>query len=175
MRDRLLRLRHDAVVGGHDEDGDVRDLRAASAHRGERLVARRVEERDAAPVDLGLVRADVLRDPSGLGLDDGCLANRVEQRRLPVVDVAHDRDDGRARSEILLAVVVRRGLELLLGCVLDRDLALELRPDDLDLFVGQRLRRGPHLAESHEDLDQLGHRHAERLREVLDGDAGLDA
>ena len=71
-------------------------------------------------------------------------------------------------------VVVRRRLELLLGGVLDRDLALELRADDLDLLVGERLRRRPHLAEPHEDLDELGHRDAERLREVLDGDAGLD-
>ena len=168
VRDRLLRLRHDAVVGGDDEHGDVRHLRAARAHGGEGLVAGRVEERDPPPVDLGLVRADVLRDPAGLGLDDRGLADRVEQRRLAVVDVAHDRDDRRPRSEILLAVVVRRGLELLLGGVLDRDLALELRADDLDLLVGERLRRRPHLAEAHEDLDELGHRDAERLREVLD-------
>ena len=50
--DRLLRLRHDAVVGGDDENGDVRHLRAAGAHRGERLVARRVEEGDLAAVVL---------------------------------------------------------------------------------------------------------------------------
>jgi hypothetical protein len=42
--DRLDRLRHHAVVGGDDEDDDVGHLRAARAHRGERLVARRVEE-----------------------------------------------------------------------------------------------------------------------------------
>ena len=49
------------------------------------------------PSTLGLVRADVLRDAAGLGLDDGRRADRVEQRRLAVVDVAHDRDDRRAR------------------------------------------------------------------------------
>ena len=174
MGDRLLRLRHDAVVGGHDEHGDVRDLRAAGTHGGERLVTRRVEEGDAPPVDLGLVRADVLRDPSCLGLDHRRLADRVEQRRLPVVDVTHDRDHRRPRREIFLAVVVRRRLELLLGGVLDRDLALELRADDLDLLVGERLRRRPHLPEAHQDLDELGHRDAERLREVLHRDAGLD-
>ena len=46
--DRLDRLRHDAVVGGDDEDGDVGHLRAARAHRGEGLVAGRVEEGDLA-------------------------------------------------------------------------------------------------------------------------------
>ena len=45
-----LRLRHDAVVGGDDEHGDVGHLRAAGAHGRERLVARRVEERDPAAV-----------------------------------------------------------------------------------------------------------------------------
>ena len=38
--DRLLRLRHDAVVRRDDEHRDVGDLRAARAHGGERLVAR---------------------------------------------------------------------------------------------------------------------------------------
>ena len=70
VRDRLARLRYDAVVGGDDEDGDVGHLRAAGAHLGERLVTGRVDERDLAPVRVDLVRADVLRDPAGLGLDD---------------------------------------------------------------------------------------------------------
>ena len=44
--DRLDRLRHHAVVGRHHDHRDVGDLGAAGAHRGERLVARRVEEGD---------------------------------------------------------------------------------------------------------------------------------
>ena len=172
--DRLLRLRHDAVVGRDDEDGDVGHLRAAGAHRGERLVARRVEERDLPAVDVDLVRADVLRDAAGLGGDDARVADRVEERRLAVVDVAHDRHDRRARLELLLGVVERLRLLLLVGGVLDRDLALDLGRDELDLLVAQRLGRRAHLAEPHEDLDELRHRDAERLREVLDADAGLD-
>ena len=38
--DRLFGLRHDAVVGGDDDHGDVGDLGAAGAHRGEGGVAR---------------------------------------------------------------------------------------------------------------------------------------
>ena len=38
--DRFPRLRHDAVVGGDDEDDDVGDLGAAGAHHRERFVAR---------------------------------------------------------------------------------------------------------------------------------------
>ena len=73
----------------------------------------RVEEGDPAAVVVDLVGADVLRDPAGLGLDDGGLADRVEQRRLAVVDVAHDRDDRRARREVLLGVLERLGLLVL--------------------------------------------------------------
>ena len=126
------------------------------------------------PLDVDLVGADVLRDAAGLGGDDARVADRVEQRRLAVVDVTHDRDDRRPRLERLLGVVERLRLLLLVGGVLDRDLALDLRRDQLDLLVAQRLRRRAHLAEAHEDLDDLRHRHAERLREVADADARLD-
>ncbi len=95
--DRLDGLRHHAVVGGDDEDDDVRRPRAARAHRGEGLVAGRVEEDDRLAVDLDPVRADVLRDPAGLAGGDVRLADRVEKGRLAVVDVAHDGDDRRAR------------------------------------------------------------------------------
>src|SRR5262249_28706738 len=56
----------------------------------------------------------------------------------------------------------------------DRDLALELGGDQLDLFIGERLRRGLHHAEAHQRLDDVLHGDAERLREVADADAGLD-
>ena len=42
----LDRLRHHAVVGGHHQDDDVRDLGPAGAHEGEGLVAGGVEEDD---------------------------------------------------------------------------------------------------------------------------------
>jgi hypothetical protein len=86
VRDRLARLRHHAVVGGDDQHRDVRHLGAAGAHGGEGLVAGRVEEGDLPVAVDDLVGADVLRDPAGLGLDDRGLADRVEQRRLAVVE-----------------------------------------------------------------------------------------
>jgi hypothetical protein len=68
----------------------------------------------------------VLCDAAGLGLDDLGVPNRVEQRRLAVVDVPHDRHHRRARDEILRVVLERLRLDLLLVGVLDRHLALEL-------------------------------------------------
>ena len=49
-------LRHDAVVGGHHEHDDVGDLRAASPHTCERLVARRVDKHDAIALPLNFRR-----------------------------------------------------------------------------------------------------------------------
>ena len=64
--DGLDRLRHRPVVGGDDQDDDVRHLRAAGAHRRERLVARRIQEHDVATLAGHLVGADVLRDAARL-------------------------------------------------------------------------------------------------------------
>ena len=98
VRDRFVRLRHDAVVGRDDEDRDVGDLRAARAHRGERFVTGRIDERDLAIVVLDGVRADLLRDAAGFAGGDVGLTNLVEQRRLAVVDVTEHGDDRRTRA-----------------------------------------------------------------------------
>ena len=47
VADRLDRLLLDAVIGRHDQHDDVGDMGAARAHRGEGLVAGRVDEGDA--------------------------------------------------------------------------------------------------------------------------------
>src|SRR5690606_37653340 len=60
MVDRFDSLRHDAVVGCDDEDGDVRHLSTTCPHRRERFVTRRVEERDLLALDLHLICPDVL-------------------------------------------------------------------------------------------------------------------
>ena len=89
--DRLDRLRHHAVVGRDHEDRDVGGVGAAGAHRGERLVARRVDEGDRVAVVHRLVGADVLGDATRLAGDDVRVTDVVEQRGLAVVDVAHAR------------------------------------------------------------------------------------
>ena len=99
--DGLDGLRHDAVVGGHHDGGDVGHLGAAGAHGRESLVARRVDERDRLAVVHDLVGADVLRDAAGFAGRHLGLADGVEQARLAVVDVAHDGDHRRTRLEVL--------------------------------------------------------------------------
>ena len=77
--DRLDGLRHDAVVRGDDDHRDVGHAGAAGAHRGERLMARCVEEGELLAVVLHLIRADVLGDPTRLAGRDLRLANGIEQ------------------------------------------------------------------------------------------------
>ncbi|TPW01439.1 MAG: Uncharacterized protein FD124_3706, partial [Alphaproteobacteria bacterium] len=104
--DGLDGLRHDAVVGGHNQHDDVGDLGAARAHRRERRVAGGIEERDAlAVLQAHLVGADVLRDAARFAGDNVGFAERVEQRGLAVVDVAHDGHDRRARGQIFRRVL----------------------------------------------------------------------
>ena len=79
MVDRFARLRHDAVVSGHDEHNQVGDFGAAGAHKRKRRVTGRVEENHAATgAHVNVVRANVLGDAAGFAFHDPCLANRVE-------------------------------------------------------------------------------------------------
>ena len=173
VADRLDRLGHHAVVGGDDQDRDVGRLRAAGAHRGERLVARGVDEGDDPAVLLGLVRTDVLRDPAGLAGDDVGLADAVEQRGLSVVDVAHDGDDRRPRLEerVVVVVLAEHGLQLELGLLArldEQDLGAERLADELDHLVGERLGTGDHLARVEEQAHEVRGVAVQPGRELLE-------
>ena len=170
--DRLLRLRHHAFVGGDHQHDDVGDLGAARAHRSERLMARSIDERDRAAVGLDGVRADVLGDSAELARGHVGVANRVEQRGLAVIDMAHDGDDRRPRDALaddgLLGRLFDRGLSIE-GNVLDAvaELAGEQRSGvDVEHLIERR-----HLAEFHQFLDQVAGLDAHRAAEIADRDA----
>ena len=148
VRDRLDRLRHHLVIRGDDEDDDVGHLRPARAHGRECLVARRVEEGDGLAVrERDVVGADVLRDAAGLAGHDVGLADVIEQRRLAVVDVTHDGDDGGSGDEIFLHVgrLVRRVGDRVVR--LAHGLEAELAGDQLDLVEVEALVDGDHQPE----------------------------
>ena len=187
--DRLLGLRHDAVVGRDHDDRDVGDLRAARTHGGERLVARGVEEDDPLVVVDDLGRTDVLGDPAGLAGGDLRLADRVEQARLAVVDVAHDGDDRRTGAELVGILVgpqrrpaaavlgAARLDELLAGGLLGRGtlgdaslgrLEAELARDERGGVEVDRLVDGREDPVLDQDVDDLGMADRELLGEVLD-------
>ena len=99
--DRLDRRRHHPVVGGDDENDDVRQIRAAGPHRGESRVAGRIQEGDPIVPDLDAICPDVLGDAARLALGDVGLANAVQEARLSMIDVAQYRDDRRAGLYVL--------------------------------------------------------------------------
>ena len=111
-----------------------------------------------------LVGADVLGDAAGLALADVGVADRVQQARLAVVDVTHDRDDRRPEHEVVLvAGVLAVGdgeaveqLAVLLLRADDLHLVVHLGAEQLEDLVGDRLRRGDHLAEVEQHLHQRG-------------------
>ncbi len=186
VADRLERLGHDAVVRRDHDDGDVGDPRAAGAHRGERLVTRRVEEDDALAVLGDLARADVLGDAAALAGRDLGRPDRVEQARLAVVDVAHDGHDRGARLEEARVVLLEEDLLGRLGasCRRSRRRSRALadgraRLGDLVAELARDERRGvavDELVDRREDaaLDELADdvRRVDRqqLGELLDGD-----
>ena len=170
MIDRFPGLRHDAVVGRHDQHDDVGDLGAAGAHHGERGVAGRVEEHDAAcrfSPALHQVGADVLRDAAGFALGDAGLADRVEQRRLAVIDVAHDRDDRPARDHVLrIGGLVAFGDDFLLEAA-RLDLGAEARGERLRGFEIDRGVDGHHHAAIEQRLQRVLDANFEAIGEIL--------
>ncbi len=173
--DRLLGLRLDAVVGSDHYHHHVGHACSARAHRGERLVAGRVQEGHDLAAVMNLVGTDVLGDAARLAGGHLGLADHIQQRGLAVVDMPHDRDHRRTLDHILLEILELR-LDLdVVGGVDDLDLLVELVGQHLDRVVGERLRERRHLAEHHQLLDHLGYRHAEILRDILDRGSGVDA
>ena len=88
--DGFHRLRHDAVIGCNHQHHQVSDLCATCAHAGKRLVTWRIDKDNLAIVLLDGISADVLCDATRLASGDPGISNRVEQRCLAVVNVAHD-------------------------------------------------------------------------------------
>ena len=158
MVDCLNGLRHDAVVCRNDQDRDIRDLCAARTHGGKRRMARGIEEGDLLVIYLDAVRTDMLGDAAGLALGDLGLTDRIEQRGLAVVNVAHDDNDRIARLELLLAV-----LALVKQLLLDGDMDFLF---DLAAHLLRNDRSGV-------EVDDLGNRrHHAQLDQALDDICG---
>src|SRR6185437_399816 len=108
----------------------------------------RVEESDMlAAGQRDVVGTDVLRDTTGFTRHDIGLADVVEQRRLTVVDVTHDRDDWRTRLELLVGILDGRSRVEIGGVLLFlHRLEAELSGDELDLIEVETLVDGDHQA-----------------------------
>ncbi len=106
--DGFNRLRHEAVVGCDDEHDNVGHIGSPRAHGGEGGVARCVDESNFRSIVIDAIGPDMLRDPASLPRCHTRLANGVHERRLAVIDMPHERDDGRAGLEFLFLFNNRR-------------------------------------------------------------------
>ena len=173
-----------AASGRDNEDDDVRDVRAARTHGGECRVTRGVDEGDGVALPVDRVGADPLGDATGLPRGHFGATDGVEQRGLPVVDMAHEGDD---RTAGFL------GLGLLLDRLgrLDHELLLLVNPAAGNAFFPLEHKSvevaelagdlGLHaLVDVGEDLhahqipDDLEGRHTHLGGKFLDLDRGLD-
>ena len=155
MLDRLDGLRHDTVIRGHDEHDDIRHLGTPCAHRSERGMTRRIQKAQRALVRLDVVSTDVLRDAARFSVCHLGAANKIEQRRLAVIHMSHDRNHG--RTWYRLPVVGGFLNQLILDRVLfeHHRLVAELFDNDGGGILVDDLVYGNHGSEIHHCLDEL--------------------
>ncbi|MND75857.1 hypothetical protein D3C80_674900 [compost metagenome] len=171
VTDGFDRLRHDAVVGGHDQDHDVGDGGAARPHRREGGVARSVEEGDALAVfQTHLIGADVLGDAAGFARGHIRGAQGVQQAGLAVVDVAHDGHDRRTRRGGVLVVGLgdKAGFDVGFRHALDRHAELfghQFGGVGVDHVVDLH-----HHALTHQELDDVDAADGHPVGQLLHGD-----
>ena len=172
MGDRLDRLRHDAVIGRDDEHDDIRHLGAAGAHRREGGVAGRIDEGHRQAVRRrDLIGADMLGDAAGFAGDDIGMADRIEQRGLAVIDMAHDGDDGRTRQQMSSTssgVSNRPSSTSDFGDAFHR--VAEFLRDELRGIGVDHVGDLRHLALLHQKLDDVDAAFRHAVGEFLDGD-----
>ena len=115
-----------------------------------------------SPLELDLVGSDVLRDAPGLPGYHIALAQCVEQGRLAVIDMSHDRHDGRTNLLQLHGIVVLLESDLDIRRGDTARLVSELRDHNFGRVGVNGLVDRHHLAQSHHPLDDLAaaHRHA---------------
>ena len=94
-------MRHDPIIRRDHQHDDIGHVGAACAHGGEGGVARCVDESKCRAIVIDAVSADVLGDSSCFASRYTRLANRVQERGLAMIDMAHEGDDGAARLELL--------------------------------------------------------------------------
>ncbi len=117
-----------------------------------------------------LVGADVLGDAARFAGHDVGVADGVEQRRLAVVDVAHDGDDRRARNgrAVVVGPVEQAFLDVGFGDALDR--VAHFLGDELGRVGVERVGQGDHAALTHQQLDDVDGALGHAVGEFLDGD-----
>ena len=169
MRNSLLGLRHDVVVGCDDDDCNIGHLCTAGTHGSKCLVARSVEEGHMTAVLQGhVIGSDVLRNATCLTGDDVGLTNIVEQRGLTMIDMSHHRHDGSTGHQVFLVVLnLCHGLAHLGAHILGGE--SELLGNQVDGLGIHALIDADHDSDAHASGDDLSHGHIHHGGEFVCG------
>ena len=124
-------------------------------------MARRIDKGHDAIRRFDLIGADVLGNAASLARDHIGLAQRIEQRRLTVIDVAHDGHDRRTRFQLFFGICLASQPFDHIGFRHALDLMAHFLGDELcGISIDQIIDR-VHLALFHQELDDvhgaLGH------------------
>ena len=171
MADGFHRLRHDTVIGGNNQNGNIRCHGASGSHGGESGVTRCVKEGDHLTVTVHSVRTDVLGNAAGFGCGNGGVPDRVKDRSFTVVNVTHNNDNRISRKKIfggVLTVVDDSFLDGDFNFLFD--LCAKLGGNDFGGIIVDCLIDRSHDAERKQLFDNLGGGHMKFHRKVADGD-----
>jgi len=95
------RLRHDAVVGCHHQDNNIRSLGTAGAHGGKCRVTGSIQEGDGVSLVFHLVGTDMLRNATGFPPSHVGVADGIQQGGFSMIHMPKDGDHGRAGDELM--------------------------------------------------------------------------
>src|SRR5579862_3062596 len=93
------RLCTHAFVTRDDEYDDIRDVSTSCSHGGKGFMARRIENRDVSDISMALESANVLCDGPCFACSEICFADRIDQARFTMIDVAHKGNDRRSDNQ----------------------------------------------------------------------------
>ena len=165
--DGLLCLWHDSIIRCDNNHRDICDLRTTSSHCCKCLVTRCIKECHLASLwQCDVIRTNVLRNTTGLSCNDIGTSNKIQKRRLSMVNVPHDRDNWRAFGHVRLVIYLN--FDGLLNVCTDKiGLVAEFFRDDCNGFRVQTLIDGDHNPQRHagrNDLVDIGAHHVCQFR-----------
>ncbi len=173
MIDGLDGLIHDAVIGGHDQNNDIGNLRSAGPHRCKRLVTGGIQEHNIPAVDMHMIGADRLRDASRFTVGNIGLPDGIQQGGFAVIDMSHDGHHRSTRFEIL-----RCGGSLQNGFVKFHvrgfQLETEFTRNNAGGIVIDGLIDGRHHAHGHQLIDNLADLDAHAFGQFANGNRFAD-
>ena len=168
--DRFDCLRHDTVIGSHNQNCNICDISTAGTHCCECFVTRCIQECDVLALIAYLICTDMLGNAAGFTCGNVSVTDSVQNGSLTVVNVTHNADNRAAFFGILGIVVlvdqtVFNGHDHFVLYLCTQFLCHQRCGIEIDLLVN-----GRHNAQHHQLLDDFGSGDFQTGRQFADSD-----